>query len=181
MRLVKNRTQRMVNRQGKPEGAGSDKRSSGWRWLCGSLGMALAWLAGCGGDPYVGSFAQEKPAREDLIGEWRGSFNLCAQETYGKGRTARLVLREDGSFVIGDMLESISKRRYRSGDGLWSLKYWDLECPRWQVVLHFPPGEHRPGHAYHRLNVLHENPPHKLVQMIDDPDTGNAVVYRRAR
>ena len=164
------------------EGAARGRSASGIRHLLLVGLIAAAFLVGCGGNPYADSFARDKPDRENLVGEWQGRFNPYARDFYGQeGRTTRLVLRADGSFEIHDRVRAPQNETYTSGHGSWSLQHVDIECPRWQVELHFPPDEvNGPGHAYFPLDILGNKPPYRLFQAIDDPDTGNAAIYSRS-
>jgi hypothetical protein len=152
--------------------------------------MAMATWGGCQYDPYHYTYLKYVPPRAEICGTWvidpeRTSWEaakpLLERKEIGPHRGS-LEIRADGSFVIID-LPDFSKEHTgpivppHSASGKW----WtatDSEGPYLWLdfkALDGKPTDDRCASAYFR----HEGGNYLLHVIIEDPDTGDALVLKK--
>ena len=166
--------------------------------LCRSLTKTIVpvlvcMAVGCGCEDILYPYARKKPAKADLVGTWRIDVDKShIPFTYGPNmervpfsfgpriENAKLVLREDGSFVAVGLprvaFDGASGTGDVAGQGKWEIDKGTQDW--WSVRLEWPIRSDTHVVHYEPLYVRHQSPEHLLHKDID-LDMGHAIVFYR--
>lgn len=142
--------------------------------------LMLSFLSGCGGDPYAGYYAKTKPNQQWFVGEW--TLQPGSPGT-SQSRPTKLTLQADGSFravnypapALGSLGAGAA---FVDGEGTWGVgphQYFWVIGVRWVKV-----GTNQVDYG-DMLPILNDKPPHVLHHIIGDPDSGEALVFEKAK
>jgi hypothetical protein len=141
--------------------------------------LLTTFIFGCGCDPHAGKYTTTSPTPQLLVGDWKlkaGSFAINAT------KPTKLTLRADGSFTAvnypGAAVGSFgTPGSFLDGDGNWSVQqhqsFWVVGIT-WQNL-----GGKQLDYGQ-MLHIQNDAAPHVLRHFIGDPDSGEALVFKKA-
>ncbi|MCY2965294.1 MAG: hypothetical protein NT069_16955 [Planctomycetota bacterium] len=148
--------------------------------------IALAWLgcAGCQHDPHSHLYSTAEPKTEDVVGTYvLDEFDLPSNAGIARPEVV-VELRADGTFIATNIPSSSMDEPGKdffnslvSGTGNWEKVVVGTLDPgnrdMWGVSFRTPDQQFDSAH------FTGSNPPHGLIFVLGDPDSGYAVVLKR--
>ena len=154
----------------------------------------LVWIAlfavciACQRDPFASEYTTSRPSEADLIGTYRPDSEtmqrLRDEFHRSVAPTCQLVLFPNRTFLARDVPDCFDdqlsgcRQGVQQWYGTWRVR---AESRRWWSVELSVGGTTRfPSQGWRFPAMLRGNkPPYILHLIIDDPDSGNAVAFRR--
>jgi hypothetical protein len=140
----------------------------------------LSFEFGCGRDPYAGHYARTKPNQQWFIGHW---MLRAGSPGANQATPTKLEFSADGSFQAVNYpaiaLGSFGAgKSFLDGTGTWSV---EPHQSFWVIGIHWKNlGSNQVDYGQ-MLHVLYDRPPQILHHIIGDPDSGEALVFERAK
>ncbi len=163
-----------------------------WLWAIG-IGSLCGLLVGCQHDPWADQFLKSQPANGDLVGTYRVDSDTLARRISIPMSTKTLSISQDEEIVLSadhkaqflhvpEIHEPAMQTCVVSGAGSWDLGRNDAY---FVVNVQIQPQNNprlvdgcEPTY-YGQLMLYGKKPPYKLHITIGDPDSGDAMQFKR--
>ena len=142
-------------------------------------------LAGCQYDPFAHEFTSRRPVEDSVVGRY-----VPDDETLERLRTRfEIEVSSDAAFVLNSDKTFVAQYLPHcwfntfdcvSGSEAWKGS-WALQQHQdwWTVALHITSRNSHPTSYHMPLMIRGEAPPYLLHLTIGDPDSGDALAFRR--